>query len=95
MAWAWIELDDDQAGWGPTRVLITRLGRDGYAADELIGSGPKVLIITGGELAPSDRAAMGGHREPRSSAAPRARRLRADGCPARTGRRWQLPRAVS
>jgi hypothetical protein len=70
MARAWIELDDDQAGWGPTRVVIARLSRDGYAADELIGSGPKVLIITGGELALTDLAAIG--RPPGAGQQPRA-----------------------
>jgi hypothetical protein len=46
MARAWIELDGEQAGWGPTRVVVAKLSRDGYIVQVLTGSGPKVFIIT-------------------------------------------------
>ena len=52
MAFAWIELDHEQSGWGPTRVLVARLSRDGYVVQVLIGPEPKVLIITGRRLTP-------------------------------------------
>jgi len=47
MVRAWIELGGEQAGWGPVRVLVAKLSRDGYAVQLFTGSGPKVLIITG------------------------------------------------
>jgi hypothetical protein len=50
MARAWIELDGEQAGWGPTRVVVSKLGSEGYFVQVLTGSGPKVLIITGRTL---------------------------------------------
>jgi len=59
MAWAWIELDGEQAGWGPARVMVARLGRDGYVAQVLVGSRPMVLIITGGVLSDSELLAIG------------------------------------
>lgn len=59
MACAWIELDPDQSGWGPTRVLVARLSHDGYVAQVLIGPEPKVLIITGRRLTPAQRTAIG------------------------------------
>ena len=30
MARAWIELNGEQAGWGPARVVMAKLSRDGY-----------------------------------------------------------------
>ena len=50
MALAWIELNDEQSGWGPTRLLIASLSRDGYVAQVLVGRGSKVLIIAGRQL---------------------------------------------
>ena len=29
MVRAWIELDGEQAGWGPARAIVAKLGRDG------------------------------------------------------------------
>ena len=37
MVRAWIELHREQAGWGPARVIVARLGRDGYVAQVLVG----------------------------------------------------------
>jgi hypothetical protein len=59
MARAWIELDGEQAGWGPARVVVAKLGRDGYVVHVLTGSGPKVLIITGRVLSDSELLAIG------------------------------------
>jgi hypothetical protein len=59
MARAWIELDGEQAGWGPTRVVVARLNRDGYVAQVLIGSRTQTLIITGRRLTPSELLAIG------------------------------------
>jgi hypothetical protein len=30
MARAWIELDGEQAAWGPTRIIVAKLSQDGY-----------------------------------------------------------------
>ncbi len=59
MARAWIELDGEQAGWGPTRVVVSKLSRDGYVAQVLAGSRPEVLIITGRILPDSELPAIG------------------------------------
>jgi len=59
MARAWIELDGEQAGWGPARLVVATLGRDGYVVQMLTGSGPKVLIITGRLLSDSELLAIG------------------------------------
>ena len=59
MARAWIELDGEQAGWGPTRVVVAKLSRDGYVAQVLIGTRTKALIITGRILTPSQLLAIG------------------------------------
>jgi len=59
MARAWIELDGEQARWGPTRVVVAKLSRDGYVVQVLTGSGPKVLIITGRILSGSELMAIG------------------------------------
>jgi hypothetical protein len=59
VACAWIELDQDQSGWGPTRVLVATLSRDGHVAQVLIGPEPKVLIITGAQLSPALLTAIG------------------------------------
>ena len=45
---AWIELDGESAGWGPTRVRITELTNAGYSVDEYIrGDHCKDLMIRG------------------------------------------------
>ena len=59
MAFAWIELDHEQSGWGPTRVLVAKLSRDGYVVQVLIGPDPKVLIVTGKRLSPARLTAIG------------------------------------
>ena len=59
MARAWIELGGEQAGWGPARVVVAKLSRDGYVVQLLTGSGPKVLIITGRILSDSELLAIG------------------------------------
>ena len=59
MARAWIELDGEQAGWGPVRVAVAKLSRDGYVVQALTGSGPKVLIITGRILSDAELLAIG------------------------------------
>ena len=59
MARAWIELNGEQAGWGPARVVMAKLSRDGYVAQVLVGSRPTVLIITGGVLPDSELLAIG------------------------------------
>ena len=59
MARAWIELDGEQAGWGPARVVVANLSRDGYVAQVLIGTQTQTLIITGRKLNPSELLAIG------------------------------------
>jgi len=59
MARAWIELDGEQAGWGPTRIVVAKLSRDGYVAQVLIGTRTQTLIITGHKLTPSELLAIG------------------------------------
>ena len=59
MARAWIELGGEQTGWGPTRVVVAELSRDGYVVQVLTGSGPKVLIITGRILSDAELLAIG------------------------------------
>ena len=49
MARVWIELDGEQARWGPTRIMVAKLSRDGYVAQVLIGR----------KLTPSDLLAIG------------------------------------
>jgi hypothetical protein len=45
---AWIELDGETAGWGPTRVRITELTKAGYTVDEyILGDHCKDLMIRG------------------------------------------------
>ena len=61
MALAWIELDGEKAGWGPARVVVAKLSRDGYVVQVLTGSGPKELIITGRTLSDAELLAI---REP-------------------------------
>ena len=70
MARVWIELDGEQAGRGPARVLVARLSRDSYVAVVLIGTRVQTLIITGRKLTPSELLALG--RPP--PATPQARR---------------------
>ena len=62
MARAWIELDGEQAGWGPARVVVSKLGRDGYVVHALTGSRPTVLILTGRVLSDSELLAIGRQR---------------------------------
>ncbi len=59
MARARIELGSEQAGWGPTRVVVAELSYDGYVVQVLTGSGPKVLIITARILSDSELLAIG------------------------------------
>ncbi len=59
MARAWIELDGEQAGWGPTRVVVAKFSRDGDVVQVLTGSRPRVLIITGRILSDSELLATG------------------------------------
>jgi hypothetical protein len=59
MARAWIELDGERAGWGPARVVVAKLSRDGYAAQILTGTRTQTLIITGRRLIPSELPAIG------------------------------------
>ena len=60
MARAWIELGGEQAGWGPTRVVVVaKLSRDGYVVQVLTGSGPRVLIITGRIVSDAELLAIG------------------------------------
>ena len=59
MARVWIELDGEQARWGPTRIMVAKLSRDGYVAQVLIGTRMQTLIITGRKLTPSDLLAIG------------------------------------
>ena len=45
---AWIELDGETAGWGPTRVRIAELTNAGYTVDEyILGDHCKDLMIRG------------------------------------------------
>ena len=60
MARARIELEGEQAGWGPTRVVVAKLSRDGYLAQVLIGPPIQTLLITGRKLTPSELLAIGG-----------------------------------
>jgi hypothetical protein len=46
----WLELPDEQSGWGPTRQVVARLRRNGYNAEELMGAGPKTLVILGNKV---------------------------------------------
>ena len=55
----WIELDGEQAGWGPARGVVAKLSRDGYVVHVLIGTRTQTLIITGRRLAPSELLAIG------------------------------------
>ena len=59
MARAWIELGGEQAGWGPARVVVAKLSRDGYVVQVLTGSRPRVLTITGRILSDSELLAIG------------------------------------
>ena len=68
MAFAWIELDHEQSGWGSTRVLVAKLSRDGYVVQVLIGPEPKVLIVTGKRLTPARLTAIGRPAPPRETA---------------------------
>lgn len=73
MARAWIELDDEQSGWGPTRIVVAKLSRARYTAQVLIGPEPKVLIITGRRLTPSELLAIGRPPPPAHKPAPVSR----------------------
>ncbi len=59
MARVWIELEGEQAEWGPTRVVVAKLSHDGYVAQVLIGPRVQTLIITGRRLTPSELLAIG------------------------------------
>jgi hypothetical protein len=60
MARAWIELDGELSGWGPTRVIVAKLSHDGYVVQVLIGTRTQTLIITGRRLTPPELLAIGG-----------------------------------
>ncbi len=60
MARAWVELDGEQAGWGPARMRMAGLSRAGYVCEVLAGSGPLVLVLTGRKLSVSELLAIGG-----------------------------------
>ena len=82
MARAWIELTGEHAGWGPARVRMARLSREGYVCEVLTGSGPLVLVLAGRKLSVSELLAIGG---------PPARRHDPGRFP---GLRWHLPGAA-
>ena len=49
MARAWIELPRD-AGWGQVRLAQTTLNNLGYVTEELRGTGPVLLRLSGSRL---------------------------------------------
>ena len=63
MSKAWIELTDDQAGFGPSRILIGRLAANGYSAALWRLVVGKALIITGSKLTDDELRAIGGPPE--------------------------------
>lgn len=59
MARAWIELDEDMAGWGPSRVLVADLIEDGYSAAVWISPAGKSVIVAGDEVSTDQLRAIG------------------------------------
>ena len=51
----WIELPIEESGWGSARVAKGKLEDAWYRCEELIGSGPKMLLIIGDQ---ADAAAV-------------------------------------
>ena len=63
MAKAWIELSDEQAGFGPSRTLIGQLNTNGYSAALWRLVVGKALILTGSKLTDDELRAIGGPPE--------------------------------
>jgi hypothetical protein len=57
MARTWIELGGEQAGWGPTRIVVAKLSRDGYVAQVLIGTRFQEAFRESGRYGPEARFA--------------------------------------